>query len=368
MRILCVIDSLGSGGAQRQLTNLACGLRANGHQVELLVYRSQGTFHRSQIEAAGIPIHTVSKGAGFSWKVPRAIAALLHDKPFDAVVSYLDSSNVYAALGVLLSRRAVRLIVSERTSYLAGEGRISAFIRRVLYIRATWVVANSHSQADHLRTYSWLRGRVTAILNGYNLWPLTNRGTGPTGRALRLLVLGRVGAPEKNGLRLLQALQLFRERHGYVPAVAWAGRQEPSPRALAIRSDMDRFLGDHPEIHGHWEWLGERRDVEQLLAAHDALVHVSLFEGLPNAICEAFVAGRPVVASAVCDHPRLVEEGARGFLCDPHSPESICHALERLAALSPAERDAVGRNARMFAEQHLALSRMVARYEALLSQ
>ena len=33
MRILCVIDSLGSGGAQRQMVNLAVGFKSKGHQV-----------------------------------------------------------------------------------------------------------------------------------------------------------------------------------------------------------------------------------------------------------------------------------------------------------------------------------------------
>lgn len=368
MRILCVIDSLGSGGAQRQLTNLACGLQGSGHQVEVLVYRSQGSYYRPQVEAAGIPIHVVDKGAGFSWKVPRAIAALLRAEPIDAVISYLDSSNIYAALGVLLSRRSVHLIVSERTSYLAENNTIAAFIRRVLYARATWVVANSYSQAAYVRRYPWLRRRVVVILNGYPLSSTVTSDLGRLGRDIRILVLGRVGAPEKNGCRILQALLLFQQRHGYVPTVSWAGRQEPSPRGLAIRAELDRFLLEHPEIQARWHWLGEREDVEQLLISHDALLHVSLFEGLPNAICEAFWAARPVVASSVCDHPRLVPDGIRGFLCDPRLPESICHALERLVALSPGERGVAGRNARTYAEQHLSIARLVTQYEQLLRQ
>lgn len=37
-RILCFIDSLGAGGAQRQLVNLAIGLKKRGYIVHFLVY------------------------------------------------------------------------------------------------------------------------------------------------------------------------------------------------------------------------------------------------------------------------------------------------------------------------------------------
>ena len=37
-RILCFIDSLGAGGAQRQLVNLAIGLKKRDYIVSFLVY------------------------------------------------------------------------------------------------------------------------------------------------------------------------------------------------------------------------------------------------------------------------------------------------------------------------------------------
>lgn len=40
MKILCVIDCLGSGGAQRQLVNLATAFKEKGHEVSFLVYHS----------------------------------------------------------------------------------------------------------------------------------------------------------------------------------------------------------------------------------------------------------------------------------------------------------------------------------------
>ena len=71
---------------------------------------------------------------------------------------------------------------------------------------------------------------------------------------------------------------------------------------------MDNLIFSHPSLQSSWHWLGERSDIPKLLATTDALIHVSLYEGLPNAICEAFIASTPVIASAVCDHPSWYKE------------------------------------------------------------
>ena len=365
MRILCVIDSLGSGGAQRQMVNLACGLKAKGHDVELLVYHPQLRFFRDHVDGAGIRVHEVSKSRGFSLKVPIAIARVLRGQRFDAMISFLGPSNTYAILGTLLSGRRVRLVVSERASSAADVWRIEALVRRLSYAFADHVVANSYTHSHYLRRFGWLRAKVSTVYNGYAL------GFAPAHKAtvqrtsIRCLVVGRVNRG-KNSLALAEALVRFHSRNGYVPELAWAGRQEQDGDSLTIRERIEDFLLRHPVIGAAWQWLGERPDVPQLIAGCDVVVHPSLHEGLPNVICEAFIAGRPVIASAVCDHPLLVEDGVRGLLCDPLSPQSICEALERFVALSEDQRKSMGQAARRYAEQHLSVDRMVGDYEKLL--
>ena len=165
---------------------------------------------------------------------------------------------------------------------------------------------------------------------------------------------------------LAKALQLYQQNYGDTLKLFWAGRQDMSQDSLMEWQEINNLFSRDPHLSSNWRWLGERSDISQLLGSCDALIHVSLYEGLPNVICEAFIAGRPVIASAVCDHPLLVEEGVRGLLCDPLSPESICEAIERFVALPLEKRQEMGCNARHYAEEHLTLQRMVDDYEALL--
>lgn len=366
MKILCVIDSLGSGGAQRQMVNLACGLNAKGHDVEMFIYHPELDFYRPIINKAGIIVNEVHEVSGFSFRVVRAIAGLLRKRNYEALISFLPSPNIYSTLACLLLFSKIKLIVSERSSSEANSSLIKSTLRKLSYVKARNITVNSYHQALALISFFWLKQKVSVIYNGYNFPAEIHQKSNLTSEDLSLIVIGR-NAPLKNGIRLLHSLLLFEQRNLYIPKVYWAGRQQKDHQSLSMRKEMDQIISSNISLQASWEWLGERSDIPQLLANTDVLIHVSLYEGLPNVVCEAFIAAKPVIASAVCDHPLLVEEGVRGHLCDPLSPESICEAIERFVALTPEERHAMGRNARRYAEDHLTLERMVKEYEALLN-
>ena len=364
MKFLLVIDHFGSGGAQRQIVELACGLSARGHAVEMFVYFPQYTFFRETLDARGITVHEVHKARSGSAGVVAALARLMRRGDFEVVVSFLGTANVYAELARLTAPHT-RLVVSERTSFHDDKSAGGALLRRVLHLMADRVVANSETQAAWLRKRPWLRSRVCCIYNGVDLEKFrAPEAPAPAPRELRLLGIGRIG-PEKNLLNLLAALAQFQERFGYVPQVAWAGPRDESAEGGRYCRQLDEALERLPQVRRNWQWLGLRRDVPALLREYHALVHPSLYEGTPNAICEALAAGRPVLASDVCDHPLLVADGQRGFLFDPRSPASVVTALERLAGLDAGGWRALARNARQYAEAELGIERMVGRYEAL---
>jgi glycosyltransferase involved in cell wall biosynthesis len=78
----------------------------------------------------------------------------------------------------------------------------------------------------------------------------------------------------------------------------------------------------------------------------DAVVLPSFYEGLPNAVCEGMMLGRPILMSDVCDARNLVQEGTNGFLFNPHSPASIADVIARFVGLAPEERVRMGKASR----------------------
>ena len=69
------------------------------------------------------------------------------------------------------------------------------------------------------------------------------------------------------------------------------------------------------------------KNINDLYQSVDALIHPSIYEGLPNVICEAMILGCCVIASNVCDHPVILND-ERGLLFDPRSPKSISKSIE----------------------------------------
>jgi glycosyltransferase involved in cell wall biosynthesis len=363
MKILLVIDHFGSGGAQRQIVELALGLSRRGHSVEVFVYFPQLGFFRPRLDAMRIVVHEYAKGSGFSFGVVRKIAALIAERNVDMVVSYLSSPNIYAELAKILAPRA-KLVVSERTSHLDDKSRVGAFLRRAMHVLADHVVANSVSQTEWLKRKWWLKDKVSCIYNGLDLELFaTDRPLREPGEPLRLVAVGRVGA-EKNTANLIRGLALFHRKFDYVPQVSWVGERDGGRLGESYCRQVDELLDGTPEVREHWRWLEVSTDVRGLLQKHHALIHPSFYEGLPNVVCEAMASGMPVLVSDVCDHSRLVPDGERGFLFDPNDPASIAAAIGKLANLAPADWQRLSGNARQFAVDELDVERMVTRYEA----
>ena len=79
MKILIVIDSVGTGGAQKLKAELAIGLAKHGYDVEMFVYNQMtDEFFASRISQVGVKINIASKiNSGFSLNVLRELRGLV---------------------------------------------------------------------------------------------------------------------------------------------------------------------------------------------------------------------------------------------------------------------------------------------------
>ncbi len=366
MKVLLMIDHFGPGGAQRQIVELACGMKRRGHEVEMFIYFPEHDFFRPLLDEHRIIVHQYAKGMGFSLGVLAKVIELVRSRRFDVVVSYLTSANIYAELAMLLAGSS-KLVISERTSHHDDKSPARAYLRRVMHAVSDKVVANSRTHCDWLKRKWWLRKKTTYIYNGLNLQRFCPEPGVALSADLHLIGIGRIG-PEKNILNLIAALGILQTQSGDSPQVSWAGPRDDSKHGRRYCRQIDEALEALPEIRRRWHWLGVQANIPALLRRHHALIHPSLYEGLPNVVCEALATGVPVLASDVCDHSLLVAEDVRGFLFDPESPQSIAVAIARFKGLSVNDRARFSHNAREYAEANLSIEKMVTSYENLFTQ
>ena len=159
---------------------------------------------------------------------------------------------------------------------------------------------------------------------------------------LRLLSVGRLD-PEKNPLLMIDILRdALRTDPRWRLEVLGDGSL-----AGALRERADELaVGDRLVMHGH---IGFGAPLWELYASSHALLHVSLTEGMPQVLLEAFAARLPVVATAVGGVPEMA--GGRGLLIAPRDAQAGADAVQRLLD-DPAERAGHVEAAAAYARQH----------------
>jgi len=361
MKLLCVIDNFGSGGAQRQLVNIACSLKSRGHCVEFFTYYPHDHFS-AKLDEAGIPVHLHQKMSRFSLVPLFALRRLIRRGGFDAVLAFLETPSVYAELACV-GMGDVRLVVGERNTVPGGRSSVSRVMKSHLHRLADAVVANSYAQREWLSEhFPFLNTKLRTVWNGIDTISFHPPETPAcAGETLRLLGVGRV-TDVKNLSRLVSALRLCRQQ-GLSITLDWGGRIENENYYQRINRaiEVDRLAKS-------WRWLGERKDVPELMRQYDALILPSSWEGLPNVVCEALASGLPVLASRIADNARLVQCGQSGFLFDPDASSDMASVLTEFAALDTATRIEMGKTARRFAEKELTMEKSTAAYERILQR
>lgn len=140
----------------------------------------------------------------------------------------------------------------------------------------------------------------------------------PDENTLRIAVVGRLEPAAKGCDLALEALAslAWRSRPATVTFFG-TGSAARGVQALAAK------LGANARFSGHVD------DVTRLWREHHLLLLPSRFEGLPLAIIEAQLCGRPCVTTDVGGNGELVREGVNGFLAPSPTLEAVASALER---------------------------------------
>lgn len=360
MKILLVIDTLSSGGAQRQLINIANGL-SKKTETNIFLYNPNSEFYSGGLDPQ-LKIYRSErkKKNGFSFSVLSELFKVV--KSYDVVISFLPTANIYCSTTTLLHSR-IKHIACEMSITNETEGFVKRTLTNISNYLSTHVICNSFTQANYIKSFPGMNGKVSTVWNGCEKIVFQKKET-PKESGHSMIIVGRIAYP-KNGLRLLKALDIFYKKNKYLPNIAWAGRDDESLRSRKMKSEMLDFLEDHPRVKEKFTWLGEISDIQAVYSKSDTLLSVSIYEGLPNAICEAMLNGCIVIASRVSDNEIILGHGERGFLCNPLSPDDICSSIENRINISEIEKSKMLSEARSFAEKSFSIKHMIDEYHRI---
>ena len=356
---------LGYGGAETQLVRLATRLKARGWNVHVVSMLPPQAYV-GDLQRAGISV--VSLGMRRGIPDPKALFRLVfilrREKP-QLLTTFMYHANL---LGRVAGRLAgVPVVVSSIRNERFG-GTLRDRIMRVTDSLADVTTVNSHLAGQAIVRRGVVPAKKLRVIpNGLDtarfVWSPDLRkhvreALGVDEGSFLWLAVGRL-EQQKDYPNLLEAfVRVVRERSEAALRIAGEGPLRPALEGTVRRLGLEQRV----------IFLGVRADVPRLLAAADAFVLASAWEGLPNVVMEAMAAGKPVVATRVGGVPELVEHGKSGFLVPPKDPEALAVAMLRLMALSDETRARMGEAGQAHVRANYELERVVDKWEALYQE
>lgn len=369
MKVLLLVHGLEVGGAESMLAALARHLRAAGDTVEIGCLGVLGTIGE-ELRAENVPVVVHERRPGFDATLPGRLARRIRSGRFDVVHAHQRTALFYGLLAGLL--HGTPIVYSEHGPHFGVVRARQRLFNRLLGRRLRAVTAVSRHTARGLAADEGFGGRDVAVVpNGIDVerWAAAARRGGDAvrrqcGLPIGAPILGSVGRlhPVKNQQLLVRALAILRRRIADAALVLIGeGPQRDELAALAHR------LGVGDAVH----FLGERRDVEQLLPAVDVFCLSSLSEGIPLTLLEAMAARVPVIAVAAGGVAEAVASEADALLIDG----AVAHGepvAERLAAAAQrllgdaALRQRLTERAAVRVQAEFTIEAACRRYRALL--
>lgn len=300
MKILHVITSLRTGGAEKLMIDLLPRLKQRGLNVDLLLFDGTDTPFRREAEQAGIKVFDLGIG-GSVYSPLRLLKLIPFLKKYDIIHTHNTAPQFFVAIASCFKR--AKFVTTEH----GGSNRrrsIHGFkiIDKWMYRHYDNVICIAEKTQKNLLDYlgSPLPGVVT-INNGVDIAryadAMPSKELESIAPGSRKIIMVAGFRWEKDQDTLIKALE-------YLPAqfhlfLVGDGVRRPELEALVKAGNLlDR-------VH----FLGLRSDVPQLLHASDYVVMSSHFEGLSLSSVEGMSVGKPFFASDV-DGLREVVKGA----------------------------------------------------------
>lgn len=365
MKILCVIDSLCLGGAQRQLVELAIGFRNQGHQVSFLTYHDI-PFYGKRLEAHQIP-EVCIPGKNYIHRM-LAMRRYIRNNNFDAVLAFLEAA-VFICEVAGLPRRRWRLVAGERSANPMIFNSIKLRMYRYFHLLADYVVANSNENIRMVRAVNpllpWQKCRVIHNLVDVETYRIPDsfqfRKTGK----IRVVVAARMEGM-KNLAGLMEALGMLEETERNRIRIEWYGVGDAADGKGASLEELESRIM-HAGLKDQLILYPPTHNMDVILAGCDAVGLFSTHEGLPNAICEGMAYSKPVICSAISDLPVILSHEP-ALLFDPRKSDSISKALRKLIGMSDVELKEAGRKNRERAQQLFRPESISGKYLLLLGK
>ena len=330
-KILFVIRSLGRGGAERQLVNLALGLKGRGVSVHVAVLYGGGSLGPELLDAE-VDVHDLKKSSRYDlFGCYHRLCALVKELKPGFVHGYLPESNLLVALASRRSKPA-KTVWGIRCAGISGQrislpGRLLYWSETRLGKRADVIIANSQAGVREMVAKGLPESKLFAIPNGIDIdkFGIDSQGGARLRESLGISggapLFGIVGRHDqfKNHQLAIRALAQLNDPEAKLLCVG---------RSVGVLTENLKALSRMEGVETQVIWMEETPEMAAVYNALNVLVSVSVTEGFSNVVAEATSCGIGSVVTDVGDSAEIV--GDLGEVVRDFIPEQVTAAMGRI--------------------------------------
>jgi glycosyltransferase involved in cell wall biosynthesis len=365
MKIVHIISSLNTGGAETMLVRLIRGMPNHNHVVITLT--AVGPLGEL-LQASGYAVHNIGLRASNAWYALPQLWKIIYGESPDIVQTWMYHADLIG--GVIGRMAGVRNIVwnVRNTEIPQGQLSMTGLIIRLCAVISGWlpkaVICCAHAGLEVHAARGYKRQKMLVLPNGYDThewqpkcvdrWEIRR----DYGLSREAFVVGIVGRYDK-----LKGYDLFIEAANRISKVIhnvlfiMVGRNVDDTN-VELRSLIESRGGD-----AAFRLFGERSDVAQLMSTMDVFCLTSSAEGFPNVVAEAMLMRVPCVVTNVGDAARIV--GSRGLVVPSGNPNAFAEAVKSVESNGVEWRKAAGEAARQHIVDHYSIEIISKNYEQL---
>jgi glycosyltransferase involved in cell wall biosynthesis len=318
LRVMVCIEGLGVGGKERQAVELIKGLTGRTDVECRVVCLETHDFYLDQL--AGLPVDFAKRRARWDMALfYQLYRAIRHYRPHVIHTNGLMSSFYTVPIARLM--RIPLINGSIRNAFAARDIRWR--MEKLLTKLSDYRVANSFAGLRS-RGFAVDESRNVVIRNGFDF----SRVEGLTSNEC----LGRdIPADRIKTVGMVAEFNRFKDYETFIQAARKSSGKRSDVVFLAVGNGetletSKRMAAGVTTI----KFLGERKNVEEIIATFDVGVLSTFTEGISNSIMEYMALRKPVVATDGGGTQEVVVHGETGFLVPARNPEALALKIEYL--------------------------------------
>lgn len=328
IKILFINYSLNIGGIESLILQLCKRIDRNKYNPMVCVFEPEGAIIK-EFESIKIPVYTIDKKEGTDLILPIRIAKLIRKKDISIVHTHNSCAWLYG--GVAAAMKRVPLVHTQHTTadyfnyHTFRWEKIEWFLSQITNSITTVAdsVAKYMIEKEHIN-----RNKISVVYNGI----LPDIYTIDIDSIEKRKELGI-----KNGefvIGNVARLTLNKDHQTLLEAFRIVSKKMANTRLVIVGDGPERSHLEHiAESIGIKEkviFLGQRRDVAEILNTFDLFALSSIREGFPIAVLEAMAASLPVIATDVDGNKELVKDGETGLVVKAKEPKDMAEAIIKL--------------------------------------